>query len=151
MPFCRLYYHLVWATKERMALIKPDIESELHSYLIGKADALGAIVHAIESVDDHIHMIVSIAPKISVSDFVGQLKGASTFHINHMPDAIGNFGWQRGYGAITVGPAGLNQAISYVRNQKEHHKQGTTINALECVDAEDDGPSLARRANKSVG
>jgi len=140
MPFCRLYYHLVWATKERMPLITSDVESELHGHLRGKAHALGAIVHEIESVDDHIHVVVSIPPKVSMSDFVGQLKGASAFHINHMPDSHRNFGWQRGYGVISVGPSGLDRAVSYVRDQKEHHKQGTTIEALERVDAEDNSP-----------
>jgi putative transposase len=139
MPFWRLYYHLVWATKERMPFITTGIEAELHSSLIGKASALGAIVHAINSVDDHIHMIASIPPRLSISDFAGQLKGASAFHLNHMPDACGNFGWQRGYGVISVGPAGLDRAISYVRRQKEHHRQGTTVEALERVGAEDSG------------
>jgi len=143
MAFWRLYYHLVWATKERLPLITSDLEAELHGHLIGKADALESIVHAIESVDDHIHIVVSIPPKLSVSDFVGQLKGASAFHVNHMPDATGNFGWQRGYGVVSVGPSGLDKAIGYVRNQKEHHRQGTIIEALERVDAEDNAPSLA--------
>lgn len=147
MPFWRLYYHLVWATKERMPLIIPDIESELHGHLIGKASALGAIVHEIQSVDDHVHMIVSIPPKFSISDFVGQLKGASAFHLNHMPGTTSNFGWQRGYGVISVGPAGLDKAIRYVRKQKEHHGQGTTVEALERVDAEDSGP-LSRKAGE---
>jgi REP element-mobilizing transposase RayT len=100
--------------------------------------ALGTIVHAIESVDDHVHMVASVPPKISISDFVGQLKGASAFHLNHIPGAPGNFGWQRGYGAISVGPSGLDKAIAYVRSQKEHHKQGTIIGALERIDVEDD-------------
>jgi putative transposase len=82
-------------------------------------------------------MIVSIPPKISVSDFVGQLKGASAFHLNHLPGAAGNFGWQRGYGVVSVGPSGLDKAVGYVRNQKEHHKQGTTVEALERVESEE--------------
>jgi putative transposase len=147
MPFWRLYYHLVWATKERMPLITTGIEAELHGHLIGKASALGAMVHEINSVDDHIHMIASIPPRLSISDFAGQLKGASAFHINHMPDTRGNFGWQRGYGVISVGPAGLDRAISYVRRQKEHHEQGTTVEALERFDAEDSGP-LAKKAGE---
>jgi putative transposase len=142
MPYWRLYYHLVWATKERMPLITSSVESELHGHLRGKAHALGAIVHEVEGVDDHIHMVVSIPPKVSISDFVGQLKGASAFHINHLPDSQRNFGWQRGYGAISVGPSGVDRAVSYVYNQKEHHKQGTTIEALERVDIEDSNPSF---------
>jgi REP element-mobilizing transposase RayT len=47
MALWRLYYHLVWAAKERQPLITPDKEPKLYSYIIGKADALGSIVHAI--------------------------------------------------------------------------------------------------------
>jgi REP element-mobilizing transposase RayT len=136
MPYWRLHYHLVWATKDRMPLITLAIGSELHGYLIGKADALGAIVHSVESVDDHIHLVASVPPKVSVSDFVGQLKGASAHHINYLPGAPGNFGWQRGYGAISVSPSGLDKAIEYVRNQKTHHRENTIVSALECIEGE---------------
>lgn len=134
MPYWRLHYHLVWATKDRLPLITPDIESELHGCLIGKADALGAIVHEVESVDDHIHLVASVPPKVSISDFVGQLKGASAHHINHLPGALGNFGWQRGYGAISIGPSGLDKAIEYVRDQKAHHRENMVVRALECIE-----------------
>jgi putative transposase len=97
---------------DRLPHITPDIESELHGYLIGKAHALEAIVHEVGGVDDHVHLVVSVPPKISVSDFVGRLKGASAHRINHLPDAPGSFGWQRGYGAISVSPSGLDRVTA---------------------------------------
>jgi REP element-mobilizing transposase RayT len=69
MALWRIYYHLVWATKDRLPLITEDIEAEFHHYIIGKADALGCITHAVGGVEDHIHMVVSIPPKLSVSEF----------------------------------------------------------------------------------
>lgn len=39
----RLYYHIVWATKQRLPLIKPELEAKLYGYIIGKADYLGCI------------------------------------------------------------------------------------------------------------
>lgn len=70
MALWRLYYHLIWATKERQPLITPNIETKLYSYIIGKADALGSIIHAIGGIENHIHLVASIPPKISISDFV---------------------------------------------------------------------------------
>ena len=47
MALWRLYYHLIWATKERQPLITPERETEVYGYIIGKADKLGSIIHAI--------------------------------------------------------------------------------------------------------
>ena len=60
MALWRLYYHLVWATKERQPLITLEKEPKLYNYIIGKADALGSIIHAIGGIENHIHLVVSI-------------------------------------------------------------------------------------------
>ena len=145
MAFWRLFYHLIWATKEREPLITSNLEAELYGYLTGKADFLGSIAYAIGGVEDHVHMVVSVPPKLAIADFVRHLKGSSAHHMNHLPGAPGNFGWQRGYGVISLGQRQLRRAIEYVHNQKEHHRQGTTIAALERVDVEDEGPKPGNR------
>ena len=146
MALWRLYYPLVWATKERQPLIVPDIESKLYGYLIGKADALGCIVHAIDGIEDHIHLVVSIPPTLAIADFVGQLKGSSAHYLNHgLPDSAIKFSWQRGYGVFSLGGKQLAQAVSYVSNQKAHHLQGTIISSLERDSDQDDAPTLWQR------
>lgn len=134
MAFWRLYYHLIWATKERQPLINHDRETELYNYIIGKADALSCIIHAIGGVEDHIHLIASIPPKLSISDFVKTIKGSSAHQLNQNLKLSSNstsFGWQRGYGVLSLGSKQLDQAVCYVKNQKEHHLQGTEIASLE--------------------
>jgi putative transposase len=83
MSFWRLYYHLVWATKERLPLIQPDKETELYGYIIGKADYLGCITHAINGTENHTHLVASIPPNLSISQFVKKIKGSSSYHWNH--------------------------------------------------------------------
>jgi putative transposase len=132
MALWRTYYHLIWSTSARQPLITPEIEQELYSYIIGKSDALGCIVHAVNGVTDHIHIVVSIPPKISISDYVKQIKGSSAYHMNHIPSASQlAFAWQSGYGVFTLGSKQLEIAKAYVENQKIHHQQGTTIKLLE--------------------
>lgn len=132
MVLWRLYYHLVWATKERQPLITPDKEPNLYSYIIGKADNLGSIIHAIGGIEDHIHLIVSIPPRLSISEFVKNIKGSSAHHLNHgLTNPDSPFCWQRGYGVFSLGGKQLAQAVDYVLNQKLHHQQGTTIASLE--------------------
>ncbi|NJN58678.1 MAG: IS200/IS605 family transposase [Leptolyngbyaceae cyanobacterium SL_5_9] len=135
MAFWRTYYHLVWATESRHPLITTDREAVLYGYITGKADSLGCIIHAIGGVDDHIHLVVSIPPKLSVADFVKKIKGSSAYHLNHSSFANAlTFGWQGGYGVFTLGSKQLDQAIAYVLNQKLHHKDGTVISVLETVE-----------------
>lgn len=115
MSFWRTYYHLIWATESRQHLITHDRESELYGYIIGKADAIGGI-------EDHIHLVASIPPKMSVADFVKTIKGSSAYHLNHIPSASSlAFSWQHGYGVLTLGSKQLDEAKAYVNNQKAHH------------------------------
>ena len=142
MTFWRLYYHIVWATKERHPMISSDTESKLYGYIIGKANALGCIIHAIGGTENHIHLIASIPPKLSIADFVKNIKGSSAHYMNHEPSFSLHyqFGWQRGYGVFSLGRKQLDGAVAYVRNQKTHHQQGTTISSLEREFHDDDKP-----------
>ncbi len=137
MAFWRTYYHLIWATQNRQPFITLERESELYGYIIGKAEAMGSIIHAIGGIEDHIHIVASIPPKLSISNFVKTIKGSSAYHLNHIPSTgdIG-FSWQKGYGVLTLGSKQLNEAKAYVNHQKQHHRHGTTIRGLERDDDE---------------
>ena len=87
MALWRLYYHLVWATKERQSLITKELEPRLYGYIISKAGELDTIIHAINGIENHVHLVASIPPKISISDFVKKIKGSSSHYLNHL-DAV---------------------------------------------------------------
>ncbi len=140
MAFWRTYYHMVWATKERQPLITADRETDLYNYIIDKANNLHCIIHAIDGIEDHIHLIVSIPPSLSIAEFAKNIKGSSAHLLNKNHRLSANdsipFAWQRGYGVLSLGSKQLEQAISYVKNQKIHHSQGTAIPSLERYDNE---------------
>ena len=120
------------STESRQPLITPERESKLYGYIIGKADAMGCIIHAIGGIEDHIHIVASIPPKLSIADFVKTIKGSSAYHLNHTPLAYGlGFSWQHGYGVFSLGGKQLDEAKTYVNNQKQNHLQGTVVPALE--------------------
>jgi REP element-mobilizing transposase RayT len=140
MPFWRTYYHLVWATKERAPLIRPNIETSLYNYLLKKAAEHGVRVYALNGWTDHLHMVASIPPRISIADVVKGLKGASSHYVNQdimLPD---HFAWQRGYGVFTLGESQRATAEAYVARQKEHHARQTTNSWLERTNEFDEGP-----------
>lgn len=139
MALLRLFYHLVCSTKERQPLIKPNIESQLYPYIIGKADALNCILHAINGTKNHIHLVVSIPPTLAISDFVKKIKGSSSHYLNNVLSAKENkFAWQTGYGVFSLGQTQLERAIAYVDNQKQHHSKGTVNSHPEQMTDEDD-------------
>lgn len=140
MAFYRLYYHLVWATKNREHLIRPEMEERLFAYLVRKSSELGVYVYAINGWYDHVHLIIAIPPKHAVAYVVKCLKGASSYDLNHAAGLDYQFAWQRGYGALSLGERQRSQAELYVRNQKQHHAQETTNSWLERYTELDEGP-----------
>ncbi len=69
----------------------------------------------------HVHLLVRIPAKLSVSDFVGTLKSNSSKHINDTSEQFRKFGWQDGFGAFTVSVSQKNRLAEYIENQMAHH------------------------------
>jgi REP element-mobilizing transposase RayT len=137
MTYWRLHYHIIWSTMDRQPTLAPQLEKIFYGVIYGKAEELDLKIHAAGNVDDHAHVVLSIPPKISVADCVRHLKGASSYAINHMNGSDGQFKWQAGYGALTVGERSLETVMEYAARQKEHHKNGTTIAIYERMDEEE--------------
>jgi putative transposase len=120
MPHWRLFYHVVWGTKYRLPLIESAWEDDLYGYIRGKATALECIPHAINGMPDHVHLAISVPPKLSVATLIGQLKGASSHHVNQNY-MDGSFLWQAEYGVLSFSEKSLHKIVSYINNQKKHH------------------------------
>ena len=131
MPFWRTFYHLTWATKDRQPTIANTVEAQLHRAIVAKAQHLGALVHAVGGIEDHVHLVASVAPKIAISEFVRQVKGSSSHFANHEMQLPYGFCWQSEYGVVTFDDKSLDAVVSYVRNQREHHLRGGTLTLFE--------------------
>ncbi len=131
MPFSRMRYHLVWATKNREPLITPEMEELLRSTLFHHAESIGCKIVVTGNVADHIHLILAIPPSRAASDVVRELKTATSRAIRrHFP--IGDyFAWQKGYGIFTLNANHFQEAVSYVVHQKEHHARNQLIPIFE--------------------
>ena len=112
-------------------MITESIENRLYQYLTHRIlQTPGARLHAVGGISTHVHIGVSLQPDVLVSDWVGKLKGSSSYYINHevQPKALQ---WQRGYGIVTFGTKDLPWVVEYIRNQKEHHRNGSVYERLE--------------------
>ena len=137
MTYWRLHYHIIWSTMDRQPILTSDLEKLSYGVIYGKAKELDLKIHAAGNLADHVHIVLSIPPKISVADCVRHLKGASAYAINHMDGSDGQFKWQAGYGALTVGERSLETVMEYTARQKEHHRNGTIIAVYERIDEEE--------------
>jgi REP element-mobilizing transposase RayT len=143
MAYWRLYYHLVWTTYRREPLIDSACEALIQQTLYGKAKELGILIHAVGNVEDHVHVVASIPPKLSIADCVGKFKGAGSHRVNQ-ESRQRTFQWQGGYGALSLGERSLETVIAYVRNQREHHRTGRSLVAVyERCTEEEDGVGIA--------
>jgi REP element-mobilizing transposase RayT len=136
--YAEINLHIVFHTKDSAPLLRGEIETLAHRELRHKiVDWPGAFVHEINGTETHVHLAVSIAPTITISEFIGQLKGAASHEVNRR---LGNkaLEWQAGYGIVSFGTRDLPWVSDYIRNQKEHHANGTVHERLERITADDE-------------
>ena len=130
-----LYCHLVWGTWRRLPLIDSAIESTIHASIIKKCHELGATPIAIGGVEDHIHLLVQFNPTHRIANLVKEIKGYSSHLVNHVEQTENRFGWQRGYGAFSVGFQEMPKIEKYIDKQKQHHFNGSLLSQYELDDS----------------
>jgi putative transposase len=137
MGYWESYYHFIWATKNREPFLQDRIEALTAASIRDVSAQLGAKIRAVGLVDDHVHIAVSIPPRLSIPTFVRELKTQSNHAINNsrlLPPNV-EFSWQREYGMFTFGRQSLADIIAYVENQKRHHAEGTVRPYFEITDS----------------
>lgn len=125
MSYCKLIYHLVFPTYRRGNDIPEAYERELYAYMLGVMRNLGAYVFRIGGMPDHVHIIVEIPAKISVSDFVRIVKCSTSAWLKrqeHFPEWKG---WAEGYAAFTCLYNNVKTHVAYVMGQKTHHRKAS--------------------------
>jgi REP element-mobilizing transposase RayT len=127
MPQYKLFYQLVWTTKNRIPVLEAEIETGIFLAIRKKASGLRLRIYALNGFRDHVHLVVSIPPRLSIANVVGEMKGYSSFHINHHGMGGGSFYWQEEYGAFSLDESSLSACIGYVENQKPHHSQNIGV------------------------
>src|SRR5450432_4463732 len=137
--YSEINLHFVWHVKQSLPIISEAIERGLWRFLRSyslKTD--GLIFHEVGGIEDHVHIAVTIPPTLTISEWIGKLKGASSHHVNHQLANRKVLEWQSGYGVVSFGTKDLPWVIDYIRNQKEHHAKGTIVERLEKITHEDD-------------
>ncbi len=134
----RCQYHIVFAPKYRRQEIYGKIKEDIGKILRKLCQQKGVEIIEAELCPDHIHMLVSIPPKLSVSSFVGYLKGKSSLmifdrHANLKYKYGNRHFWCRGYYVDTVG-RNKKAIAEYIRNQLQEDIADDQISLKEYID-----------------
>ena len=118
----RLMYHLVWIPKYRKRVLIGEVAKRIDELFRQCAEINGWIIHELNIQKDHLHMLVQIYPKESLSRVIQILKGGSSRIIRkEFPELEeflwGNSFWGDGYFAETVGKVDEQKIREYIRNQ----------------------------------
>src|SRR5688500_11796781 len=103
MSWWRLFYHVVWATKGREPLIDAPRAEAIERAIREHCRNADIIVYAVGIVPDHVHLALSIPPRLAIAGVVRQLKGTASHLVNHSPTLpnAGSFSWQAEYGVLS--------------------------------------------------
>ena len=131
-------YHIVFCPKYRRQEIYGKIKEDIGKILSKLCEAKGVEIIEAEACPDHIHMLVSIPPHLSVAQFMGYLKGKSSLmifdrHANLKYKYGNRHFWCRGYYVDTVG---RNKKViaEYIKNQLEEDFAADQISFKEYTD-----------------
>jgi len=115
--------HIIFSTKDRMPLINDELKPELHAYLGGMVRELKGKAYSINGTADHVHLLISLPPTISLSEAMKFIKANSSRWAGEKRKGHKSFGWQTGYGAFSVSKSNIPNVIKYIDTQEEHHRK----------------------------
>ena len=115
--------HITFSTKERRAFLIPAVRGELSAFIAAAAREYECPAIKVESVADHVHLVVSMSRKRSLSELIKRLKMSSSRWLKTKGNEFSAFQWQRGYGAFSISQSALQDVLDYLAKQEDHHKR----------------------------
>ncbi len=121
--YTQLYIHLVFAVKNRNALVKKEWKDDLEKYITGIIQNHKHKLLAIGTMPDHIHIFVGYNVNQLMPDLVENIKTSSNDWVKVNKLSKFKFEWQKGYGAFSHSRSQLDTVVKYILNQEQHHKK----------------------------
>ncbi|MYA70284.1 IS200/IS605 family transposase [Candidatus Poribacteria bacterium] len=114
-------YHIIWCTKYRRTALSAEIQVRFKALVLESQEKYGYIVRAVETMTDHVHLLISIPPTQAVGIMIGKIKGMTAKVLReefpHLKSRLPNL-WTRSYFVASTGGVTLQSLKEYVENQK---------------------------------
>jgi REP element-mobilizing transposase RayT len=121
--YTQCYFHLVFAVRNRKALIKKEWKNEMEKYITGIAQNHRHKMLAVGSMPDHIHILIGYNVNQLIPDLVEEIKTSTNEWMKEKKLSKFKFDWQKGYGAFTHSRSEIDNVVKYILSQEEHHKK----------------------------
>jgi len=116
--YTQIHIQFVFAVKYRKALIDPDWKDPLHQYITGIFQQNNHKMLQINSVPDHIHILVGFRPNQSISKVIQNVKTESSKWITQNQYCNRKFAWQTGFGAFSYSKSHVPNVIRYIKTRR---------------------------------
>ena len=136
--FHQLYYHFIWATHARETLIDRSWRPQMLNIINEEVKNKGGLPIRHNAMPDHVHLLVRLPPKIAPSDFIGKVKGVTSYRVNRELNPKFKLQWQEGYGVLSLRRDELIGVSRYIDGQEAHHQANRLSVVLETIDIEED-------------
>ena len=114
-------HHIVINTKNRQMTISPEHAEDMYRFITSIIKRNGCFLYRIGGIENHIHMLVNLAPTVTLSHLVWDVKRSSSDWAKKsglFPDFVG---WGKEYGAFSISNSHRDAVINYIKGQREHH------------------------------
>ena len=124
-------YHIVWVPKYRFRILTDKVAEEVENCIRAFSEQQGSEVVELNVQADHVHLLALVPPKVSISGYVGTLKGRTAIRVFNKFRNLkekpywGNHFWARGYCVDTVG-LDAEMIRKYVKYQEDKERQSET-------------------------
>jgi REP element-mobilizing transposase RayT len=123
--FTQIYVQLVFAVKNRDAVLSKEIRNYVFKYMSGILTNMKHKSIIVNGASNHVHILLGLNPSISVSDTVYNIKRSSSLFINKEKLCYERFSWQEGYGGFSYSHSQIPDIYNYIENQESHHNTKT--------------------------
>jgi REP element-mobilizing transposase RayT len=118
----QIIYHIIFRTKNSQKVLNFVNSEDIYKYIGGVIKNKGCNLYRINGMEDHIHILTDLHPSIALSDYIRDIKTATSIWIKDSKKFPGFVGWAEGYAALTYAYRDKDMIINYIKNQQVHHK-----------------------------
>lgn len=121
-------YHIVWVPKYRFRILSGKVAKEVENCIRAFSEQLGCEIIEMNIQIDHVHLIVMVPPKVSISGYAGTVKGRTAIRVFNRFRKLkekpywGNHFWARGYCVDTIG-LDSEMVKKYVKYQEQKERE----------------------------
>jgi REP element-mobilizing transposase RayT len=133
MSYLKIWLHCVWTTNKRIPYLREEIRNDVILHIRDNARIKGIYIDHINGHQEHLHALISLGGKQTISEIMQKIKGESSFWINKNKLTRLKFEWQDDFYSVSIGMSQLDNLRKYIRNQDLHHQKVTFQEELNSI------------------